>query len=355
MPSIVLESKPTSGTQITPLRRSDIPELSRFLIKNPTNAYLYSPELLEWKYFDGPNGPSNESDCSLIARSMGRIIGHIGMCPRQFIVSGDGVAPVSTMKAIDWHCSASHPGLGALLMLKAFATTKTQYAVDGTAQALAIFPRLGLEQKPNLAVFHKLLTPFHRLRTTDQGLFRKLAGTAKDMATVWRARTPPARQTVELRSAAKFSKEIDCLQRRSSLRMVTCQRDHLLLNYFLRCPLSAFSGWTIHAAERMIGFAVLTITPHGRIQVGKIVDCWLDTVDPYYWQAAVAALVDRLRALSADSAICQSTTASLHAALFENGFVKTGERSVYVRDTQQALPRDLPFGFSMLDGDRAIL
>ena len=28
--------------------------------------------------------------CSLIARSAGRIIGHIGMCPRQFIVSGDG-------------------------------------------------------------------------------------------------------------------------------------------------------------------------------------------------------------------------------------------------------------------------
>ena len=74
------------------------------------------------------------------------------------------------------------------------------------------------------------------------------------------------------------------------LRIVTCRRDHLLLNYFLRCPLSGFSGWTIHTSERMIGFAVLKITPHGRIQLGKIVDCWLDTEDPSCWQAAVAAL-----------------------------------------------------------------
>ena len=45
----------------------------------------------------------------------------------------------------------------------------------------------------------------------------------------------------------------------------------------------------------MIGFAVLKITPYGRIQLGKIVDCWLDTEDPSCWQAAVAALIDRLR------------------------------------------------------------
>ena len=239
-------------------------------------------------------------------------------------------------------------------MLQAFATSKTQYAVDGTAQAQAVFPRLGFEQKAKLAIFRKVLTPFHRLRTTDQGLFRKWAGTAKDIMSVWRARTPPMPLTVELRAAPLFTEEIDCLQRQSSLRIVTCQRDHLLLNYFLRCPLSGFSGWTIHTSQRMIGFAVLTITPHGRIQLGKIVDCWLDTDDPSCWQAAVAALLDRLRALSADAVTCYGTTPSLHAALLWNGFAKSGE-NVYLRDKQQSLPRDLPFGLSMLDGDSAIL
>ena len=134
-----------------------------------------------------------------------------------------------------------------------------------------------------------------------------------------------------------------------------CQRDHLLLNYFLRYPLSGFSGWTIHTSERMIGFAVLKITPHGRIQLGKIVDCWLDTEDPSCWQAAVAALIDRLRALSADSVTCYATTPSLHAALLWNGFAKSGESKVYLRDKEQSLPRDLPFGLSMLEGDVAIL
>jgi hypothetical protein len=344
-----------SGAQITPLRRDDIPELSQFLIRDPATSYRVSHEVLLWKYFDGPSRPSGDSACSLIARSAGRIIGHIGMCPRQFIVSGDGATPVSTMHAIDWRGSDAHPGLGALLMLRAFATSKTQYAIDGTEQAQAVFPRLGFEQKSKYAIFRKVLAPFHRLRATGQGSIRKWAGTAKDMVSVWRARTPPVSQTVELRPVPAFTKEIDCLQRQSSPRVVTCQRDHLLLNYFLRCPVSGFSGWTIHTSQRMIGFAVLKTTPRGRIRLGKIVDCWLDTEDSPCWRAAVAALIDRLRALSADDVTCYATTPSLHAALLWNGFTKSWERDVYVRDKQQSLPRDLPFGLSMLDSDRAIL
>jgi hypothetical protein len=343
--------------QITPLRRADIPELSQFLISGfgaPATYSCFSHEVLSWKYFDGPGGPSEDSVCSLIARSAGRIIGHIGMCPRQFIVSGDPATPVSTMIAIDWLGSAAHPGSGALLMLQAFATSNTQYAIGGSAQAQALLPRLGFKQKPKLAIFRRVLAPFHRLRTTGQGLFRKCAGTAKDVASVWRARTRPVPQTAELRSAPTFTEEIDCLLRRSSLRMVTCQRDHLLLNYFLRCPLSGFSGWTIHTSGRMIGSAVLKVSPHGRIRLGKIVDCWLDTEDSSYWQAAVAALLDRLRALSADSVTCYATTPSLRAALLRNGFAKAAERNVYSRDKRQSLPRDLAFGLSMLEGDHAI-
>jgi hypothetical protein len=296
-----------SGTKISPLRRVDIPELSQFLCSGfgvPATSSMFSHEVLAWKYFDGPGGPSVDSACSLVARSAGRIVGHIGMCPRQFIVTGDGAAPVSTMHAIDWLGSDAHPGSGAFLMMKALATSKTQYSVGGTAQAQAVFPSLGFEQKPKIAIFQKVLAPFHRLRTTGEGLFRKLKETVKDIATVWRTRTPPVPRTFELRSAPAFTEEIDGLLQRSSPRIVTCQRDHLLLNYFLRCPLAGFSGWTIHAARRMIGFAVLNITPHGGIQLGKIVDCWLDTEEPSCWHAAVAALTDRLRALSADSVIC---------------------------------------------------
>jgi hypothetical protein len=351
----IVEKAVSRRREITPLRRADIPELSQFLTSDPGISYRFSHEVLLWKYFDGPSGPSEDSVCSLIVRSAGRIIGHVGMCPRQFIVSGDDATPVSTMHAIDWRGSDAHPGSGALLMLRSFATSKTQYAIGGTEEAEAVFPSLGFERKPKVSIFYKVLAPFHRLRSTDQGSFRKWAGTIKDMASVWRGRTGPVPQTVELRSAPTFTEEIDCLQRQSSLRIVTCQRDHLLLNYFLRCPLSGFSGWTIHTSQRMIGFAVLKITPHGRIQLGKIVDIWLDTEDSSCWQAAVAALVDRLRAHSADSVTCYGTTPSLQAALLWNGFAKSGERNVYVRDKQQSLPRDLPFGISMLDRDRAIL
>jgi hypothetical protein len=348
----------TSGKQITPLRRADIPELSEFLSSgfgDPPKASCFSPEALCWKYFDGPGGPSEDSVRSLIARSAGKIVGHIGICFRRLVVTGNGATSVSTMHAIDWLGSAAHPGLGAFLMLEAFAISKTQFAVGGTSQAQALFPRLGFEQKSKVAVFRKVLAPLHRLHTTAQGLFGKWARTAKDVVSVSRARTLPVTQTVELRSAPTFTEEMDCFLRQSSIHIVTCQRDHLLLNYLLRYPLSGFSGWTIHTSERMIGFAVLKITPQGRIQLGRIVDCWLDTEDTSYWQAAIAALVDRLCALSADDVTCFATTPSLHDALLRNGFAKSGERTVYVRDKQQLLPRDLPFGLSEFDADGAIL
>lgn len=347
----------TSRKQISPLARADIPELSQFLSSGfgvPANAAFLSHGVLTWKYFDGPSGPSGDPVRSLVARSAGRIIGHIGICFRQLIVSGDEAAPVSTMHAIDWLGSAAHPGLGAFLMLEAFATSKTQFAVGGTAQAKTLFPRLGFEQKPTVAIFRKVLAPFHRLNT-GQALFRKWAGTAKDLASLSRASALPAPQTIELRSAATFTEDIDGLLRQSSLRVVTCQRDHLLLNYLLRYPLSGFSGWTIHTSERMIGFAVLKITPNGRTRLGKIVDCWLDTEDVSCWQAAVAALVGRLRALSTGDVTCYATIPSLRAALLRNGFVKSGARTVYIRDKQQLLRRDLPFGLSESDADGAIL
>ncbi len=348
----------TSGKQITPLRRADIPELSQFLINGfgePATSSCFSHEVLSWKYFDGPGGPSEDSVCSLVARSAGKIVAHIGMCPRQFIVSGDVAAPVSAMHAIDWLGSAAHPGTGTFLMLQALATSKIQYAVGANPSAEAVFPRLGFEQKPRLAVFRKVLSPLQRLRATDQGFFRKCAGTARDVVSAWRARTPAVQRTVELRPAPTFTEDIDYLQRECSPRLVTCQRDHLLLNYFLRYPLSGFSGWTIHTSGRMIGFAVLKITPHGRIRLGKIVDCWLATEEPSSWQAAIAALAERLRALTAYDVTCHATSPSLHAALVWNGFAKWGEKNVFVRDKEQFLPRDVGFGFSMLDADAAIL
>ena len=343
---------------IAPLQRDDIPELSQFLIHGfgvPDNSPFFSYEVLSWKYFDGPSGSTEVSVSSLIARSEGKIVGHIGICPRQFIVSESGASPVSTMHAIDWLVTPSSSGSGAFLILKAFATSQTQYAVGGSAQAQAVFPSLGFEQKPKLIAFRKVLRPLHRLRSSDQGLLRRWAGAAKDLMSDWRVRNPELLQNVELRSVTTFSAEIDCLFKLKSARIVLCHRDHLLLNYFLRCPLPGFSGWTIHTPQRTIGYVLLKITSQGRIRLGKIVDCWLDTDDPSCWQAAVASMIDRLRSLSADTVTCYATTPSLHAALHWNGFTKSAEKNVYVRDKSNLLPGDFAFGLSMLEADHALL
>lgn len=355
--SALTRNPKVSGMKITSLRRADIPELSGFLIEGfgvPATTTCFSHEVLDWKYFDGPDGPTEESKCSLVARAGGKIVGHIGICPRQFIVSGGEDTPISTMHAIDWLGSRDHSGSGAFLMMQALATCETQYAVGGSELAQAVFPRLGFEPRPGLPVFHKILTPFHRLRTTDQDFFRKWAGTAKDIGTVLKSRARPTPQILELRPAPVFTDEVDCLQRLCSQRIVASHRDHLLLNYFLRYPLPGLSGWTIHTSQQLIGFALLKVTADGRIRHGKIVDCWLNTEDPSCWQSTVAGLIAQLRTLSADSVTCFATTPGLRSALLWNGFRKAAEKNVYVRDKQHWLPRDFPFGLSMLEADHAI-
>lgn len=348
----------TFGKQISPLQRADIPELSRFLSDGfavGADSAFCSPAVLEWKYFDGPGGPSGDSVRSHVARSAGEIVGHIGICYRQLVVSGEEAAPVSTLHAIDWLGSAAHPGVGMFLMLETFAASKTQFAVAATSQAQTLFPRLGYEQKPKVALFRKVLAPLHRLRRTDLGVFQRWAGTALDIVSASRARTLGAPRAIELRPVAAFTEETDTLLRQSPLRVVMCRRDHSRLNYLLRYPLSGFSGWSIHRPERTIGFAVLKITPCGSVRRGRIVECWLDSDDEACWHAAVAALVDCLRGLSASDVACYATTPLLRAALLHNGFAKSKEQAVYVRDKQQLLRRDLPFALSEFDADGAIL
>jgi hypothetical protein len=150
-------------------------------------------------------------------------------------------------------------------------------AIGGTAQAQAVFTRLGFEEKPKLAIFQKVLAPFHRLRTTAQGLFRRWA---EEQLRTWRPigerahrrcrRTSNcARHLVSPQNLIACHDSLHCALRRASVTIccsITCSG----------VPLPGFFGWMIHTSQQMIGFAVLKITPHGRIQLGKIVDCWLD-------------------------------------------------------------------------------
>jgi hypothetical protein len=117
----------------------------------------------------------------------------------QFLIGGSGVPATSAL--------FSHE-----VVLRKSATSRTGYAIGGTEKAQAVLPKLGFEQKRQLAIFRKVLASLHRLGTTDQGLFRNWACTVKDAVSVWRASTPPMPQIFELRLARTFTEEIDCSQ-----------------------------------------------------------------------------------------------------------------------------------------------
>ncbi len=59
-------------------------------------------------------------------------------------------------------------------MLQALATSKTQYAIGGTEQAQAVFPRLDFEQKPKVATFRKVLATIPSLAYDGSGIIPQM-------------------------------------------------------------------------------------------------------------------------------------------------------------------------------------
>ncbi len=108
----------------------ELPELRRFLVQGfggDASAVCFDERVLHWKYFL-PIG-NDSSSRSLIVRHEGKIVGHIGMCPREFYVPGKG--RVSTVHFIDWLASREHPLVGVTLMMRGCEMAQTQYGVGG--------------------------------------------------------------------------------------------------------------------------------------------------------------------------------------------------------------------------------
>src|SRR5262245_33500315 len=104
------------GYKINPIIPGDLAGLCRFLadgFRLPADTGCMSPDVLRWKYLD-PAAPG-PAPLSLVARAGDAIVGHVGLCPRTFVVRGEGAREVMTTMPIDWLAATEHPSVGLML------------------------------------------------------------------------------------------------------------------------------------------------------------------------------------------------------------------------------------------------
>jgi hypothetical protein len=344
-----------SGQSITPLSEADLPDLRRFLISGfrvEEGATCFNANVLHWKYLaklgniEGPR--------SLIARQNGQIVGHIGLCPREWVVRGQDQTRVSTVHFMDWLASPDCPSAGLMLMLRGCRSAETQYAVGGSADGQKMATTIGYEIIGSVGVYSRVLSPAYRLRVPGGGI-RKYAGMARDIGRLLsRSRKPPEVAT-ELRRLQQFTDEINPVLETAAKTMAFTRRQPWLLNYYLQYPLGPITGWTIHANQRLIGFALLHVMTTGAIRTGRIVDCFLASEEQALWHSAVWSILRELKSQSVDLVTCHASSPWLKDALQRNAFHLGHTQNLFLRDKKGLLPQSGPFHLSQLEADHAYL
>src|SRR5206468_350626 len=111
---------------------------------------------------------ADERPRSLVARHEGRIVGHIGLCPRMFRTADDR-PPVSAVHFIDWLASPAQASAGLMLLLRGCKSAAVQYAVGGSEEGQKMAAAVGYQPVATVEVYERILRPAYRSRLPLKG------------------------------------------------------------------------------------------------------------------------------------------------------------------------------------------
>ncbi len=338
-----------SSAQTTPLTEDALAELSAFLqgaFTEPAHQYLFSPEVLRWKYLD-PIG-DDRSNRSWVVREEGRIVAHLGLSLTRF-----GTATAAF--PYDWIAKGSKSPHGLMLLMRMHRLTEVQYILGCTDDAAQVYARAGYQTPLSAQIFQRVLHPLawqhiHR----RQPIWKKILLLTLDRArSIGRPGVTP-KQALTLRPAARFGPEIADLLRQGPA-LIRSDREVERLNHFLRFPPGTIHGWHLFDRDRLCGFALVNVVPQGPIRLGKVLECWAASEDSEQWQAAGSALVDGCRQLGCHQIAAYGTAPCLASAWRANGFFPRGRTPLQWRDPKGKVPIDRPYHLTYLEADIGLL
>jgi hypothetical protein len=344
--------------QIQATTPDDLSDLSRFLIEGfgePEDIPYFSAEVLRWKYFETCGvefGPR-----SYVARAGSRIVGHAGIVPRLLAVRDAGARDsLTALHFIDLLAAPAYPTAGLMLMKRGFRATDVQYAMGGSADGQRMAEATGYELRLEFPRNRAILRPLHRLRGPGPGWLDRISRAGWDLTRYLAQPCRRARRTVRLQPVSDFGREVETLVDGGPSPLAFTTRSAGVLNYYLRYPRGAMSGWLVHDDTRAVGFALLNI-PTGRdVREGKIVECFLASRDDELWHAAIRALGRELKRQGAEVALCYASTPWLERACHRAGFLPFGHpQQFYLRDDGRRLPAGVPIHLSFLEADHSYI
>ncbi len=345
--------------QIQATTPDEIPAIGQFLregFREPPDISYFTEPALRWKYFE-PCGV-DFGPRSSVARANGHSVGHVGIVPRTFVVRGV-TTPTSLLPAlhfIDLLAAPDFPTAGLMLMKRGFRATTVQYALGGSADGQRIAEKTGYERRLEFPIYRAILRPLHRVRAAGLGPSGRLLRVCWDLARFLSHPGHKVRRPVTIRRVAAFGPEVESLISQAPSPLILTLRPAELLNYFLRYPAGAMSGWLVQEGPHAVGFALLNIVENRDHRRGKIVECYLASSDDDLWHATIGALQHELKDQGADVAFCYASTSWLDHACRQAGFLPLPKRKqFFVRDKGGQLPRDLPYHLTSLEADHAYI
>jgi hypothetical protein len=341
----------------TPDELSEIGQFLREGFNEPPDISYFTEPALRWKYFE-PCG-IDFGPRSYVARASGRIVGHVGIVPRAFLVHAGSTptGPIPASHFIDVLASPDFPSAGLMLMKRGFGADVVQYALGGTADWQRLAEKIGYERRFEFPVYRAILRPLYRARIPGTSASVRLLRVGADLTKFLTHPGQKLRRSVTIRRVTAFGSEVGSLIGKGPSPQVLTSRPATLLNYFLRYPAGTISGWSIQEGSNEVGLALLNVHAENRDhQHGTIVECCLASSDQDLWHAAIVGLERKLKDQGADVATCYASTSWLDQACRRAGFLPLKRQVPFlVRDLGGLLPRDIPYHLTSLEADHAFI
>ncbi len=335
--------------EFLPTAPDDLEAVSALLLagfKAGPEATFVDHSLLHWKYFE--SGPQWKGSRGYVLKQDNAIQAHCGVWPVHLSISERNV---TCLCFVDWVSDRTVPGRGFLLKKKLMDFAETAIVVGGTNDTRAVIPRLGFEIASEVGFFVRVARPWKQFRTRPtEGVGRDVARLVRNTTwsrTAMKASIQADWSAVQLESFEDIFLD-DCCKREDP----TPWRNADYLNYWLRSPTVAISGFAIQRAKKNLGYFLLS-------RVGgqtRIADVRLSSTNQNDWNAAYS-LVEHVA--SADPETCEITavasTLFSEIALRSSGFRKRGSAPLFLYDPQKKLRDSPPIYWNLIDGDAAYI
>ena len=319
----------------------------------PPDAPFADRRLLQWKYFEsfGPRSVPR----SHVLRQGDTIVAHCLASPLMLRVPSPEVATadgkqdiaLSAVCFMDWAGARQVPGAGVILMKRLLAHADVAIVAGGSDATRHAVPRLGFVRHDTIDIYARVVRPLRQARSRPSaGLWKDAARLARNALWSLAPLGPLASDWQAVRIDAF------CGTTEGTRAEAFAEHTATYLNYWLRCPVAAVTGFEVRQKGRPAGYFLLSRVG-GQTRVAAV---RLAEPSPAAWTHAVRLAA---RTAAADPFTCEivalASTPAMRSALEACGFRRRGALPLFVHDPGNRLARGVPVQWTSIDDDTAYI